>query len=219
MNVKQMIISIIVVSLSLTTGCAMNRSNVTELSKKQDEYYNNLINLLEENKDDMEISLKDQLKADKKRELDLLAWERDLKKAEVLLQVDANVTGNQRLLSMKLAEINLEEVINLSNTQINEARKEIILKLYQKLIDALKTLKENNDIIVKYLSSSNAEFVLRSFDIDSIIMTVSAIRSVQEELGQIEKRTEEERKKESERIQKAIERSRDVLIKVYKKAS
>ena len=219
MNVKQMIISIIVVSLSLTTGCAMNRSNVTALSKKQDEYYSNLINLLEENKDDMEISLKDQLKADKKRELDLLAWERDLKKAEVLLQVDANVTGNQRLLSMKLAEINLEEVINLSNTQINEARKEIILKLYQKLIDALKTLKENNDIIVKYLSSSNAEFVLRSFDIDSIVMTVSAIRSVQEELGQIEKRTEEERKKESERIQKAIERSRDVLIKVYKKAS
>ena len=219
MNVKQMIISIIVVSLSLTTGCAMNRSNVTALSKKQDEYYSNLINLLEENKDDMEISLKDQLKADKKRELDLLAWERDLKKAEVLLQVDANVTGNQRLLSMKLAEINLEEVINLSNTQINEARKEIILKLYQKLIDALKTLKENNDIIVKYLSSSNAEFVLRSFDIDSIIMTVSAIRSVQEELGQIEKRTEEERKKESERIQKAIERSRDVLIKVYKKVS
>ena len=219
MNVKQMIISIIVVSLSLTTGCAMNRSNVTALSKKQDEYYSNLINLLEENKDDMEISLKDQLKADKKRELDLLAWERDLKKAEVLLQVDANVTGNQRLLSMKLAEINLEEVINLSNTQINEARKETILKLYQKLIDALKTLKENNDIIVKYLSSSNAEFVLRSFDIDSIVMTVSAIRSVQEELGQIEKRTEEERKKESERIQKAIERSRDVLIKVYKKAS
>lgn len=219
MNVKQMIISIIVVSLSLTTGCAMNRSNVTALSKKQDEYYSNLINLLEENKDDMEISLKDQLKADKKRELDLLAWERDLKKAEVLLQVDANVTGNQRLLSMKLAEINLEEVINLSNTQINEARKETILKLYQKLIDALKTLKENNDIIVKYLSSSNAEFVLRSFDIDSIVMTVSAIRSVQEELGQIEKRTEEERKKESERIQKAIERSRDVLIKVYKKVS
>ena len=219
MNVKQMIISIIVVSLSLTTGCAMNRSNVTALSKKQDEYYSNLINLLEENKDDMEISLKDQLKADKKRELDLLAWERDLKKAEVLLQVDANVTGNQRLLSMKLAEINLEEVINLSNTQINEVRKETILKLYQKLIDALKTIKENNDIIVKYLSSSNAEFVLRSFDIDSIVMTVSAIRSVQEELGQIEKRTEEERKKESERIQKAIERSRDVLIKVYKKAS
>ena len=36
----------------------------------------------------MEISLKDQLKADK-NELDLLAWERDLKKAEVLLQVDA----------------------------------------------------------------------------------------------------------------------------------
>lgn len=219
MNVKQMIISIIVVSLSLTTGCAMNRSNVTALSKKQDEYYSNLINLLEENKDDMEISLKDQLKADKKRELDLLAWERDLKKAEVLLQVDANVTGNQRLLSMKLAEINLEEVINLSNTQINEVRKETILKLYQKLIDALKTIKENNDIIIKYLSSSNAEFVLRSFDIDSIVMTVSAIRSVQEELGQIEKRTEEERKKESERIQKAIERSRDVLIKVYKKAS
>ena len=79
-----------------------------------------------------------------------------------------------------------------SNTQINEARKEIILKLYQN--SWIKTLKENNDIIVKYLSSSNAEFVLRSFDIDSIIMTVSAIRSVQEGLGQIEKRTEEERK-------------------------
>ncbi len=219
MNVKQIIIFCIFLSLSLTTGCAMSRSNVTELSKKQDEYYSKLKNLLEENKNDIEISLNDQLKADKKRELDLLTWERDLKKAEVLLQVDANVTGNQRLLSMKLAEINLEEVINLSDIQINEARKEIILKSYKALIDAVKTLKENNDIIVKYLSSSDAEFVLRSFDIDGVVMTVSAIRSLQEELGQIDKRSEEERRKENERIQKTIERSRDILIKVYKKVS
>jgi hypothetical protein len=171
--------------------------------------------MLNANSSKLELALSEQLKADCVRELNLLSWERDLQKAEVLLRVDANVTKNQKLLSMKLAEINLEEVSNLSGNQIDQSRKEAILKLYNKLSEAVESLEKNNDIIIKYLGSGDKKFTLRSLDVEGIVRTLSAIRSVEEELRQIEKRSKEEQKKESQQIQKSIERARDLLIKVF----
>lgn len=207
------------ITLFITSGCAMNRANITELSKKQGEYYAELKTMLQNKKPLMESALTAQLQADKKLELNLLDWKRDLRKAEVLLQVDADVKGNKELLSRKLAEINLEEVIDLSNLQIEESRKDVILQLYDKLNKAVEDLEKNNKTIVEYLSSANAKFAIQTLDVDGIIRTISAIRSLQEELGQIEKKSEEERKKEAEKIQKTIERARDVLIKGFKKVS
>lgn len=207
------------ITLFITSGCAMNRANITELSKKQGEYYVELKTMLQNKKPLMESALTAQLQADKKLELNLLDWKRDLRKAEVLLQVDADVKGNKELLSRKLAEINLEEVIDLSNLQIEESRKDVILQLYDKLNKAVEDLEKNNKTIVEYLSSANAKFAIQTLDVDGIVRTISAIRSLQEELGQIEKKSEEERKKEAEKIQKTIERARDVLIKGFKKVS
>lgn len=202
-------------ALLITTGCAMNRANVKALSQEQQVYYKKLRSMLNANSSKLELALSEQLKADRVRELNLLSWERDLQKAEVLLRVDANVTKNQKLLSMKLAEINLEEVSNLSGNQIDQSRKEAILKLYNKLSEAVESLEKNNDIIIKYLGSGDKKFTLRSLDVEGIVRTLSAIRSVEEELRQIEKRSKEEQKKESQQIQKSIERARDLLIKVF----
>lgn len=207
------------ITLFITSGCAMNRANITELSKKQGEYYTELKTMLQNKKPLMEDALTVQLQADKELELNLLHWKRDLKKAEVLLQVDADVKGNKELLSRKLAEINLEEVIDLSNLQIEESRKDVILQLYDKLTKAVEDLEKNNKTIVEYLSSANANFAIQTLDVDGIVRTISAIRSLQEELGQIEKKSEEERRKEAEKTQKTIERARDVLIKGFKKVS
>src|SRR5262245_37887077 len=119
--------------LLLTTGCTMNRANVTGLSQEQQTYYSELGNMLQKKRSTLELGLKEQLEADHVSEFNLMNWRRDLQKAEVLLQVDANVTGNQKLLSMKLAELNLEAVDDLSKNTIDESRKEAILKLYDKL--------------------------------------------------------------------------------------
>lgn len=203
-------------ALLLTTGCTMNRANVMGLSQEQQTYYSKLGSMLQKNRPILELSLTEQLKADRVRELNLMNWRRDLQKAEVLLQVDANVTGNQKLLSMTLAELNLEAVGDLSKNTIDQSRKEAILKLYDKLSEAVTLLERNNDTILKYVGSNDANFALRSLDVEGIVRMVSTIRSLQEELEQIEKRSEEQQKKESEQIRKLIERAQDLLIKAFK---
>jgi hypothetical protein len=200
----------------LTVGCAMNRANITALSEEQQIYYNKLGSMLQKNRSLLELGLKSQLEADRVRELNLMNWVRDLQKAEVLLQSDANVTGNQKLLSMKLAELNLEATGSLSMNTIDQSRKEAILELYDKLSEAVALLEKNNDIILKYLGSNDKEFALRSLDVEGIVRMVSTIRSLQEELGEIEERSEEQRQKENERIRKSIERTQDLLIEVFK---
>lgn len=204
-------------ALLLTVGCAGNRANIKALSQEQQTYYGKLNSLLEKNRSLLELGLNQQLKADQVRQQELMDWERDLRKAEVLLQVDANVTGNQKLLSMKLAELNLVEVGRFSKLQVDTLRKEAILKLYDNLRTAVAALEKNNDVLVNYLGSGDKEFALRSLDVEGIVRVISIIRSAQEELAQIEERSDEERQKENERIQKSIERARDLLVTAFKK--
>ena len=208
---------IVSLSMLLTTGCAMKRANITELIQEQQTYYNQLGSMLKANRTKFKTGLSEQLKADRVRELNLMDWERDLQKSEVLLQVDADVTGNQKLLSMKLAELNLEAVDTLSRNAIDQTRKQAILNLYDKLREAIVLLEKNNETILKYIGSGDENFALRSLDVEGIVRMISTIRSLQEDLGEIEKRSEEKQKKESERIRKSIERAQDLLIKVFAK--
>lgn len=201
----------------LTVGCAGKRNNVKALSQEQQTYYSTLDSLLEGNHFVLKLGLEQQLKSDLARKLELMNWERDLRKAEVLLQVDADVTGNRKLLLMKLAELNLEEANRLTTMQIDRSRRDAILNLYNELRAAVATLRMNNDVLVEYLGSGDKMFVLRSLDVEGIARVISVIRSAQEELAQIEKRSDEERQKENERIQKSIERARDLLIIAFEK--
>jgi hypothetical protein len=202
----------------LASGCAMNRANITELSQEQQSYYEGLEGILKKNRTMLETSLDQQLKADHTRDLNLLKWERDLQKAEVLLREDANVKGNKKMLSFMLAEINLESAGKISANQIDQMRKKASLDVYDNLVKAVGALKKNNKAIIEYLGSGDKIFALRSLDVEGLARSVSAIRSVQEELGNIEKRSVDERQKESERIKDSIGRARDLLIDFFKKA-
>jgi len=217
MKTEKYVLLAVGLSLLLTTGCPMNRANITALSQGQQAYYNKLGNMLKENRSTLEEGLKQQLKADRIREINLMEWQRDLQKAEVLLQVDANVTGNQKMLSMKLAELSLEAANSPSRNSIDQSREEAILKLYGKLSKAVELLEKNNETILNYLGSGDKEFALRSIDVEGIVRIVSDIRILQEQLGQIEKRSEEQRKEESDRIRVSIERAQNLLIAVFRK--
>jgi hypothetical protein len=199
-------------------GCAFNRANVAALSQEQDAYYAKLGKTLRDNREKLQLGLTEQLKVDLARQRNLLTWERDLAKAEILLRVDANTRRNRRLLLMKSTE---SDLASLSQVQaladIDHARLQAIMDLYDAVITAVDTLQKNNAVITTYLGSRDAEFALRSLDVQGVVTSVSTLRDVQDQLKGVEERSAQEKIKENERLQKDIERARDVLIQALQK--
>ncbi len=201
-------------TLLLGNGCAFNRANVAALSQEQDAYYSKLGKTLRENRDKLKLGLSEQLKADLVRQRNLLTWERDLDKAEILLQVDANTTGNRRLLLLKSAESDLASLSQVQALQdIDRARLQALMDLYDSVINAVDALQKNNSVVTKYLGSRNAEFALRSLDVQGVVTTISNLRDVRDQLKGVAARSAQEKIKEDERLQKDIGRAREVFIK------
>ncbi len=197
-------------------GCALNRTGVTALSENQQAYYQKLDETLAEGRFDLQQGLEVQLDANNKRRMNLNEWQHDLQRAEILLQVDADVTGNKRLLSLQLAQLNLQRVDALAvRDETSAEHVAAILTLYDGVQQAVHELQTSNKIIIDYLGSSDKEFVLRSLDIGGIVTAVAAIQSAREQLGGIEARSEEESVEDREQIQKSVERARDVLLRVF----
>lgn len=208
----------LVVTIMLVPGCALVRPNVAALTQEHHAYYDMLIKMLESQRITLKTALEEQLKAGLARRRNLLKWRRDLAKAEILLQVDPETTGNRKLLHLILAELDLgflDEVQALE--EVDQSRIDAMLALYDATIDTAKALRTNNDAIYNYLATEDTEFALRSLDIGAIVRVESAIRDIRDELKDIELRSEEERKKDEQRLKENIERTRDVLIKVLGK--
>ena len=212
------IIGLFSCAMLFTTGCGIHRGNVTALSQEQKQYYKTLADTLKKNRHTLAIALEEQLTVDRTRQQNLLNWQRDLEKAEVLLQRDPNVTGADRLLHMKLAELDLESVDRVAALRkIDESREQAILHLYDQVIATLESLQKNNTTLVNYLDSKDAVYALKSLDAEGMFRAAAAIRQGSEELGYISKASDEEVKKQREQAQQAIERVRTLLIKVFQK--
>ncbi len=209
---------LLLVCTVLADGCAFKRASVAALSNEQDAYYAKLGATLKESRDTLRLGLSDQLEADLVRQRNVLAWERDLATVEILLQVDANTTGNRRLLLMKSAEADLASLGQVQALgEIDRTRLKAITDLYDAVISAGDALHKNNRAITQYLSGKDSEFALRSLDVNAVVSAVSTLRDVQDQLRGVEARSAQERIKENERLQAAISRARDVLIKTFKK--
>ncbi len=205
-------------TLILGAGCALNRANVTALSEEQGAYYATLRKTMKDHRQTFEIGLKEQLKADLVRQQQLLEWRRDLAKAEVLLQVGSQVSKERKLLLLTLADLNLEHLKQAEALEeIDRSRLKVVLGLYDAVIKAAGALEKNNRAITEYLGSGDAEFAVRSLDVEGIVRATSNFRDLQAQLQGIEARSEEERRKDNARLQKNIERSRQTLIKAFEK--
>jgi hypothetical protein len=164
-------------TILFSTGCGVHRGNVTALSHEQQQYYAKLEDTLKQKRQTLAIALEEQLKVDRNREQNLLDWRRDLEKAEVLLARQPNVTGADRLLHMKLAELDLESVHRVAGLrQIDDSRKNAILKLYDKVISALGPLQQNSDRLLKYLESKDATYALRNLDVEGMFRVAMTIQ-------------------------------------------
>lgn len=203
-------------TISLLPGCAANRAGVTELSEQQNSYYEKLDKQLQEGRSSLQAGLNAQLKANNQRRTELVNWTRDLERAEVLLQVDSDVTGNRQLLSYQLAQLDLQRVDALSIRDETSAQHiDAIMNLYDRVQAAVARLQKNNATITKYLGSGDSSFVVRSIDIDGIVAAVAGIQSSREQLSAVEARTTEERLAEREQLQKSVERAQNTLLRVF----
>jgi hypothetical protein len=218
MNRNIHVIALLSCAMFYTTGCAIHRGNVTALSQEQQQYYKTLDDTLKKQRQTLAIALEEQLTVDRTRQQNLLDWQRDLEKAEVLLQRDPNVTGADRLLHMKLAELDLESVDRVAALRkIDESREQAILHLYDQVIVTLESLQKNSTTLVNYLDSKDAVYALKSLDVEGMFRAAAAIRQGSEELGYITKASDEEAKTQREQAQQAIEKVRALLIKVFQK--
>lgn len=207
------------VLVTLVLACSGCGASIKKLSEEQDKYYTKLEESLNANQALLRASMETQLVAHRERERTLAEWTRKLQKADVLLQQDETVTGQQRLLSWKLAELDLAVERNEhAMEQVDGDRLKAILDLYGKILEATQALKKNSKAVTAYLGGG-LDSAVASLDIGAVVSAISGIRQVQENLGKIEGRSEEERKKESDRIQKGLERAQDLLGKVLKKKS
>lgn len=210
---------ILIAALLTLSGCALSRQGVTGLSQAQANYYAALRKTLEQNRQTLDSGLTLQLSADRTRERNILDWERDLQKAEVVLEQRSDaVTGRRRLLEMKLAEVDLAAADRVAAIQtIDQARKQTILKLYDKVVEGVTAAEKNNATILSYLESNDAKIFLRSLDLDGIFRVIGAVQQLQGELNQTDKKAQEEQRKQADEIRQAVQRARDLLIKVYAK--
>jgi hypothetical protein len=218
MNRNLAAIALISCVMVFSTGCAVNRGNVSALSQEQMQYYAKLEDTLKKNRQTLTIALEEQLLADRTRQNNLLTWQRELEKAEVLLKRDPNVTGADRLLHMKLAELDLESLHGVAALQkIDESRKQAIMRLYDKVIATLETLQKNNATLVSYLESKDAVFALKSFDAEGMFRATAALRQGAEELGYTRKASDEELIERRREARDAVEQVRALLMNVFQK--
>ncbi len=207
---------LVMLALGLTPACVSTRQGITDLSRDQQAYFSALKQTLVANRPLFEAGLQAQLDADRVRQRNLLMWERDLRKAEVLLQRNPSISRDERLLSMTLAEVDLADVARLTALEgVDDSRQKVLLALYDKVWKAVEALEKNNAVLLKYLESRDAVFALRSLDVDGIFRLVADLRAVEGEMTRVDARAQEQQKKQDERIQAAIDRARDLLIKVY----
>ena len=119
---------------------------------------------------------------------------------------------------MKLAEVDLAAADRVAAIQtIDQARKQTILKLYDKVVEGVAAAEKNNATILSYLESNDAKIFLRSLDLDGIFRVIGAVQQLQGELNQTDKKAQEEQRKQADEIRQAVQRARDLLIKVYAK--
>jgi len=203
-------------ALGLLSACASAREGIADLSQEQHDYFSALEHTLVDHRSLFETGLQTQLDADRVRQRNLLMWERDLRKAEVLLQSDPGISGDERLLSMKLTEIDLADVARVAALEgAEESRQKALLALYDKVIKAVQVLEKNSAVILKYLESKDAVFALQSLDLDGVFRLVADLRAAEGEMARLDVGAREAQRKQDERLQAALHRARDLLIKVY----
>jgi hypothetical protein len=210
---KRIGLAVLMAVALLGSGCAFNRSNVASLSLRQDLYYSDLHGTLQKNRDKLTAGLTKQLEVSRARERELLEWQRDLAKIDVLLRVGTETKGGQQSLLMEATAADLGSVNQvLALETIDQARLDAIQRLYDAVITAVAAVQKNNQAITRYLKSGNAEFALKTLDVPALVTSISTLRDLRDQLQGAQARSGAAKAADSEKLQKNIEQVRDKLL-------
>lgn len=185
------------------------------LSDEQDQYYNKLAKVLADQKALFGAAIDTQLQADESRRRQVLKWNRDLLKADALLQSSDKTKGTQELLLRKAAQLDIasqQEFLNLSEAE--RARGQALKDLYAALEKATLDAQKNNAHITNYLANGEVSFALQSLDAGGASLAVSTIQVRVDQLNGASEKTAAQRNADKENLQKQIEETRDVLVKI-----
>jgi hypothetical protein len=218
-------IAVVLAAGALTaTGCQsggpflFDRTNVAALQDTERVYYAKLGDTLRAQREEFKEGLTAQLAADQSRRRKMLEWERNLAKAEVLLQVPGKADEKQELLLLKLAEMDLAAGADYHKLDdIDHERLDAILRLYDQVIEASKALLKNDAAIAGYLKSPNATFAAESVDVPAIVRIASAVRTLDDQLKGLAARSDEQRKKDDAKLQKQLEQAQGIIVKALTK--
>ena len=197
---------------------SFKRTGVGGLQSSQKKYYQKLKTTLEQHKAEFKAGLTAQLAADQERRRKLLTWQRDMAKAEVLLQVPGTAKEKQELLLMKLTELDAASSADYHKLDnIDRDRLATMVALYDRVIEATDKLLANDAAIAQYLQSPNSRFIAESADIAAAVRVASAVRTLNDQLRGVAARSAEQRKKDDERLQKQLERAQQVIVNALSK--
>jgi hypothetical protein len=210
---KTIVHLILSVGVCLIVGCSFHRGGVAHLARAESNYYRDLLVVLKTNRNTLELGLAEQLKADLNRQREVLRWERDLAKAEVVLQANEASTNDIKLLLMKTAEADLSSLDSfLALSSVGKTRVQAVLGLYDALIKAVEALATNNQVITTYLGNDKATYALSSLDVPAMVSAISGIRNAQRDFQGLTELSAEQKKKESDRLERSIDQAQKTLI-------
>lgn len=209
LTIREIAIGFLILSL-----CGCGKASIVALSQEQDAYYAKLSSTLESQRELFDSAIDTQLQADESRRRQILEWNRSLSKADVLLQ-SGKTKGRERLLLSKTAELDIasqQDFLKLSEAE--RVRGQALKDLYGALIDATLAAQKNNTQITDYLTSGTASFALQSLDAGGVSLAVSTLQARLDQLKSATAKTADQRKQDQETLQKQIDETRNVLIKV-----
>jgi hypothetical protein len=212
--------SLIAIGLLFAPLCvgACGRAAISALSKEQDRYYASLSDLFEKQKDEFDAAIDSQLQADAARRRQVLEWNRDLAKADVLLQSGATPKGKKELLFTKTAELDIEYQKQFATLdEVERERAKALKDLYAALEQATLAAQKNNHALTSYLAEGSTEFALQSFDAAGAAAAASTVEARVGQLRGAAEKTAQARKAEQEKTQQQIDNVRNVLVKVLER--
>jgi hypothetical protein len=193
-------------------GCG--KASIAALNHDQDAYYVELSSTLESQRELFDSAIDVQLQADESRRRQIVGWNRALVKANVLLQ-SGKTKAREGPLLQNTAELDIalqQDFLNLSEAE--SERGQALKNLYGALIDATLAAQKNNTQITDYLASGNTSFALQSLDVGGVSLAVSTIQARLDQLKGATVKTADQRKSDQEKLQKQIDETRNVLVKV-----
>jgi hypothetical protein len=202
------------IGLLLLSLCGCGKASIAALSHEQDAYYAKLSSTLERQGELFDSAIEAQLQADESRRRQILEWNRSLSNTDVLLQ-SGKTRGREGLLLRNTAELDIasqQDFLKLSEAE--RARGQALKNLYGALIDATLAAQKNNTQITDYLTSGNTTFALQSLDAGGVSLAVSTVQARLDQLKGATEKTADQRKADQEKLQKQIDETRNVLVKV-----